>query len=79
MPAVGLECTFGHDDPLLFLKKNTRLRNNVKYIEYAAENPASGFTGRAATPAGVVAHPKKDDPRKRKLDVDPQSKNWLDT
>lgn len=41
MAAVGLKGTFGHVDPLLFLKKNLRVSNIFKYILGGTRNPAS--------------------------------------
>ncbi|SPE21374.1 hypothetical protein SBA5_300018 [Candidatus Sulfotelmatomonas gaucii] len=47
--AVGLKGTFGHVDPLLFLKKNLRFSNIFKYILGRARNPAREQASRCGT------------------------------
>jgi hypothetical protein len=38
--AVGLKCSFGHNDPLLFPKENLQFSCNVEYIVDEFQNPA---------------------------------------
>ena len=38
--AVGLKCSFGHNDPLLFPKENLRFSCIVEYIAGEFQNPA---------------------------------------
>ena len=38
--AVGLKCSFGHNDPLLFPKENLRFSSNIQYIAGEFQNPA---------------------------------------
>jgi hypothetical protein len=38
--AIGLKCSFGHRDPLLFPKENLRFSSNIEYIAGEFQNPA---------------------------------------
>jgi hypothetical protein len=44
--AVGLKCSFGHNDPLLFPKENLRFSSNIEYIAGEFQNPAEEANSR---------------------------------
>src|SRR5580692_2546114 len=44
--AVGLKCSFGHSDPLLFPKENLQFSCNVEYIAGEFQNPAEAGASR---------------------------------
>ena len=44
--AVGLKCSFGHSDPLLFPKENLQFSCNVEYIAGEFQNPAEADASR---------------------------------
>jgi hypothetical protein len=44
--AVGLKCSLGHRDPLLFPKENLRFSSNIEYIAGEFQNPAEEANSR---------------------------------
>jgi hypothetical protein len=54
--AIGLKCTLGHVEPLLFLKKNLRVSSIFEYIVGRAGNPAELEPRHAASHTITMRH-----------------------